>query len=74
MQPDKLSYYKKAKILIEVDNAVRFNVPINATHEFYTDFTDVRGDFEDRMVYKNLNVNPRTFTFDAKANPFNVTI
>jgi hypothetical protein len=66
-----LEYYKKAKTLIEVDNAVRFNVPINATHEFYTDFTDVRGDFEDRMVYKNLNVNPRTFTFDAKANPFN---
>lgn len=66
-----LEYYKKAFSLIEVDNAVRFNVPINATHEFYTDFTDVRGDFEDRMVYKNLNVNPRTFTFDAKANPFN---
>jgi hypothetical protein len=68
---NSLAYYKKAYTLNEVDNAVRFDVPINAQHEFYTDFADVRGDFEDRMIYKALNVNPKTFVFDARSNPFN---
>jgi hypothetical protein len=66
-----LEYYKKAYTLSEIDNAVRFDVPINAQHEFYTDFSDVRGDFEDRLIYKNLNIHPKTFVFDAKANPYN---
>jgi hypothetical protein len=68
---NNLDLYKKAQSLSEIDNAVRFDVPINATHEFYTDFADVRGDFEDKMIYKSLNVNTKTFTFDAKANPNN---
>ncbi|HMX38890.1 MAG TPA: hypothetical protein PKD78_01140 [Saprospiraceae bacterium] len=63
-----LSTYKKATSLIEVDNAVRLDVPITPDHPFYTDFSDVRGDFEDRMIYRTLNVNPKTFVFNREAN------
>ncbi len=66
--------YKKATKLEEVDNAVRFDVPIGADHPFYTDFSDVRGDFEDRMIYKTLNVHPKTFVFNEKVNQGNRTI
>jgi hypothetical protein len=64
-------YYKKATTLAEVDNAVRFDVPVTPDHEFYTDFSDVRGDFEDRMIYKTLNVHPKTFIFNSNANQGN---
>lgn len=63
-----LSTYKKATSLIEVDNAVRLDVPITPDHPFYTDFSDVRGDFEDRMIYRTLNVHPKTFIFNREAN------
>lgn len=66
-----LSLYTKARSLAEVDNAVRFDVPIRPDHEFYTDFSDVRGDFEDRMIYKTLNVHPKTFIFNREANRAN---
>ena len=68
---DSLNFYKKAKTLVEVDNAVRLDVPITPDHEFYTDFSDVRGDFEDRMIYKTLNVHPKTFVFNREANQGN---
>lgn len=71
---DVSNHYKKATTLIEVDNAVRFDVPITDTHEFFVDFSDVRGDFEDRMIYKTLNVNPRTFVFNRVANRGNKTL
>lgn len=71
---DVLTNYKKATTLIEVDNAVRFDVPISSEHEFFTDFSEVRGDFEDRMVYKSLNVNPKTFEYNREANIGNKTI
>jgi hypothetical protein len=66
-----LNFYKKATTLAEVDNAVRFDVPLTPDHEFYTDFSDVRGDFEDRMLYKTLNVHPKTFVFNKDANQGN---
>ena len=69
-----LSSYKKAVTLSEVDNAVRLDVPITPDHEFYTDFSDVRGDFEDRMIYKTLNVNPKTFVFNQEINKTNKVI
>ncbi|MDZ7878442.1 MAG: hypothetical protein U5L45_12260 [Saprospiraceae bacterium] len=65
---ERLKLYTKAKSLIEVDNAVRFDVPITPDHEFYTDFSDVRGDFEDKMLYKTLNVNSKTFVFNRAVN------
>lgn len=71
---DSLILYKKAKILAEVDNAVRLDVPITPDHEFYTDFSDVRGDFEDRMIYKTLNVHPKTFIFNREINRGNKVV
>ncbi len=67
-------FYKKAYRLVEVDTAVRFDVPIGPDHEFFTDFSDVRGDFEDRMVYKALKVNPSTFEYNLEANRGNKTL
>jgi hypothetical protein len=66
--------YKKARTFEEIDNAVRFDVPISPDHEFYTDFADVRGDFEDRTIYKVLNVNPETMTFNSEVNQNNKTL
>lgn len=66
-----LSFYKKAITLVEVDNAVRLDVPIDSEHEFFTDFSEVRGDFEDRMIYKTLNVHPKSFVYNQRANRAN---
>lgn len=69
-----LHLYKKATSLLEVDNAVRLDVPITPDHAFYTDFSDVRGHFEDRMIYGTLNVHPKTFVFHRQANQNNKVI
>jgi hypothetical protein len=71
LMTDNKSSYKKAYKLVEVDNAVRFNEPIPADHEFFTDFSDVRGDFGDRMIYSPLNVNHTTFEYNREANKGN---
>lgn len=65
---DHQQTYRKANSLAEVDNAVRFDVPVAYEHPFFTDFSDVRGDFEDRMIYKTLNVHPKTFVFNREVN------
>ncbi len=67
-------FYKKAYKLVEVDTAVRFDVPIGSDHEFFTDFSDVRGDFQDRMIYKALKVNPSTFIYNEEVNRGNKTL
>ena len=68
------SFYKKANTFAEIDNAVRFDIPINADHEFYTNFADVRGDFEEKSLYRALNVNPQTHEYNLEANPDNKTL
>lgn len=68
------NFYKKAFKLEEVDTAVRFDVPIGSDHEFFTDFSDVRGDFQDRMIYKALKVNPSTFIYNEEVNRGNKTL
>lgn len=70
----ELSNYKKAMSLEEVDNAVRFDIPITANHPFFTDFSKVRGDFEDKLIYRVLNVNSKTYIFNRKANIHNRTL
>lgn len=70
----ELSNYKKATTLEEVDNAVRFDIPISADHAFFTDFSKVRGDFEDKLIYRVLNVNSKTFVFNRKSNIHNRTL
>lgn len=65
--------FHKATSLEEIDQAVRFNDPISPEHEFYTEFSDLRGDFEEKLIYKNLNVRLRNgrYHFDARLNSKN---
>lgn len=59
---------KKATALEEIDQAVVFNEPVGPDHPFYTDFSTVRGDFEENRVYKILNVSRKSgnFSFDIR--------
>jgi hypothetical protein len=61
---------RKALKLAEINQAVNFDEPIGADHPFFTDFSEVRGDFEDRKVYDNLNVDisEEGLTFDPRLN------
>lgn len=65
--------YHKATSLEEIDQAVRSNDPIPPDHEFYTNFSDLRGDYKDKIVYRNLNVRLRKgrCIFDAALNSRN---
>ncbi|MDX2245566.1 MAG: hypothetical protein SF052_02240 [Bacteroidia bacterium] len=60
----------KAFHLDEIDQAVKFNEPVGPDHAFYTDFSHVRGNFRENVVYRILNVKTRDggFSFDAKLN------
>ena len=66
----------KAQTIYEIDQAVKFNEPIGPSHPFFTDFSGLRGEFEDRIVYKNLNVKKvdGTFTFNPALNGSNKSI
>ena len=63
-------YSRKATNLDEIDQAVKFNEPVGPNHPFYTDFSQVRGDFQERAVYRILNVKARqgNFSFDPTLN------
>jgi hypothetical protein len=66
----------KANTINEIDQAVKFNEPIGPSHSFFTDFSGLRGEFEDKIVYKNLNVRKEgaKFTFNPTVNGGNKTI
>lgn len=67
---------KKAYALEEIDQAVQFNEPIGPNHPFFTNFSNLRGDFEEKLVYKNLNVKYKNkkFTFNPTINTRNKTL
>lgn len=69
-----LQYYTKAYSLAAVDNAVDFNTPIGSDHEFFTDFSGVRGDLIDKDIYRDLNIDLETFTFNEKLHQKNKTL
>ncbi len=64
---------KKAERLAEINQAVNFDEPVGPDHPFFTDFSDVRGDFEERVVYASLNVDQEgdQLTFDPAINSAN---
>jgi len=64
----------KATKLSEIDNAVKFDLPVDPSHPFFVDFSKVRGDFEEEVVYKSLNVDTNNFTFDPGINNLNKTL
>ena len=63
---------QKALHLREIDQAVRFNEPIAPDHPFYTDFSAVRGDFQEKVVYRILNASTGHggFSFDPELNGY----
>ncbi len=67
---------RKAETINEIDQAVKFNEPIGPSHSFFTDFSGLRGEFEDRIVYKNLNVKKENgiFSFNPAINGGNKSI
>lgn len=68
---------KKAFTIEEIDQAVKFNEPIGPNHDFFTDFSGLRGEFEDKIIYRNLNVrreDGHAFTFNPAVNSANKSI
>ena len=67
---------KKAFKLDEIDAAVNKFQPVTPQHEFYTNFENVRGDFQEREVMRILNVNVENnkYVFNYQPNRFNKTI
>ena len=67
---------QKANTINEIDQAVKFNEPIGPSNSFFTDFSGLRGEFEDRIVYKNLNVRKEEgkFLFNSSIDGVNKTI
>jgi len=63
----------KATTLAEINQAVNFDEPIGPDHSFFTDFSHVRGDFEEQIVYANLNVDivGDSLTFNPAINSRN---
>jgi hypothetical protein len=64
---------RKATTLAEINQAVNFDEPIGPDHPFFTDFSQVRGDFEEQIVYANLNVDidGDTLTYNPAINSQN---
>ncbi len=66
----------KANTIYEIDQAVKFNEPVGPDHLFFTDFSGLRGEFEDKIVYRNLNVKKEDgqYKFHFNTNGGNKTI
>ncbi|MCB1160781.1 MAG: hypothetical protein KDK45_24985, partial [Leptospiraceae bacterium] len=68
---------KKASKFVEIDSAVKFDIPVSPDHEFFTNFEDVRGEFNENLIYSALNVSeaPETsiYTYN-ETNPFNKSL
>lgn len=52
---------KKANDFYGILNAVEFNQPIDETNLFFTDFKNLRKGFNEKNIFKNLNINPLTY-------------
>ena len=50
----------KATDFYDIQDAVAFNNPIDEKNDFYTDFSGFRKGFNEKKIYKHLNINPTT--------------
>ena len=66
----------KATTLDAIDQAVQFNESISPNHIFFTDFKELRGEFEEKRIFKNLNVNnvDGYFKFNTALNSNNKSL
>jgi hypothetical protein len=67
---------KQATSIYEIDQALRLSVPVPPEHEFFTNLSDIRGDFEEKFVYRSLNVRLRDGVryYDHSVNNNNETL
>ncbi len=67
---------QKAIQLNGIDAAVNKFMPVTPDHEFYVDFTNLRGDFQEQDVVRMLNVSTVNgpYQFDYQPNEFNKTL
>ena len=61
---------QKAFRLEEIDATLDKFRPVTPEHEFYVNFENARGDFQERQVMRILNVNERggKYVFNYQAN------
>ncbi|RME12786.1 MAG: hypothetical protein D6816_00560 [Bacteroidetes bacterium] len=67
---------RKAHKFTEIDQALRLNEPVGPDHEFYTDFSGLRGEYEEKIVYRSLNVHciDGQYRYDYEANEGNKSL
>jgi len=67
---------RKAYKLEEIDQALRLNEPVGPDHEFHTDFSGMRGEFEEKIVYRSLNVSTAggKFRYNYSTNESNKSL
>ena len=67
---------RKAYKFTEIDQALRLNEPVGPDHEFYTDFSGLRGEYEEKIVYRSLNVHlvEGQYRYDYEANEGNKSL
>ncbi len=67
---------RKATTLDEIDQALRLNEPVSPGHEFYTNFSGMRGEFEEKIIYRALNVKTLDgdYTFNDSVNDGNKSL
>ncbi|MBW1615679.1 MAG: hypothetical protein JRJ49_03910 [Deltaproteobacteria bacterium] len=58
----------------EAHLSVQFNIPVDSEHPYFVDFSDVRGDFAEKRIYKAFNVKLPDFTYNNKMHSLNKTL
>ena len=51
---------EKATNFYQIQDAIAFNNPIDEKNQFYTDFSGFRKGFNEKKIFKYLNINPTT--------------
>lgn len=67
-------HYYKATRLAEINNAVRFDVPVGPDHPFFTEFAGVRYEFDEKVIYRELDIDAKTFEFNQGVNRANKSL
>jgi hypothetical protein len=67
---------QKATVIEDIDAAVNKFEPVTPDHEFYVNFENLRGPFQERRVMSMLNVRKREgiYTYDYQPNRYNKTL
>jgi hypothetical protein len=60
---------KKANKLEDIPQSTRYNEPLTPSHEFFTDFSGHRGEFEESIVYKSLGAIRRDGAYILPEEP-----